>query len=51
MKNLIKVNGISSTGHANVTELLIKSGSDINHRDDNLRTPLHIASLEGNFQY
>ncbi len=37
----------SLNGHANVVEVLIASGIDVNTKDSMDRTPLHCASLNG----
>jgi ankyrin repeat protein len=36
------------TGHLNVVELLLKSGSDIESRTSTLEAPLHLAAQAGN---
>ena len=38
----------SSEGHANMIDVLIKAGAQVDARTNNFRTPLHIACLRGN---
>lgn len=38
----------SSEGHANMIDVLIKFGAQVDARTNNFRTPLHIACLRGN---
>lgn len=40
-------NFITNSGDEASVERLLKSGADVNHKDEHKRTALHIATLEG----